>query len=74
MLPVEALPNISHLLSGAGRVRKQEAAIIAKMNRIRATNMALQFAILPLASFITFSVVRLPTCQTLPEGSRSCKP
>lgn len=42
----------------AGRVRSKEAANIAKMNLIRGTNMALQFAVLPIAAFITFSVVR----------------
>ena len=42
----------------AGRVRQMEAANIAKMNLIRGTNMALQFAVLPIAAFITFSVVR----------------
>lgn len=42
----------------SGRVRKKEAANIARMNLIRGTNMALQFAILPVAAFITFTVVR----------------
>lgn len=45
----------------AGRVRRKEAANIAKMNLIRGTNMALQFAVLPIAAFITFSVVRHAT-------------
>ena len=47
-----------HSALPAGRVRRKEAANIAKMNLIRGTNMALQFAVLPIAAFITFSVVR----------------
>lgn len=56
----------------AGRVRRKEAANIAKMNLIRGTNMALQFAVLPIAAFITFSVVRqaMPLEQTN-EGTNS---
>ena len=41
----------------AGRVRVQEAKCCGRMNRIRAANMALQFAIMPLAAFITFTTV-----------------
>ena len=53
----------------AGRVRRKEAANIAKMNLIRGTNMALQFAVLPIAAFITFSVVR----RTVPHGHQPCQ-
>jgi hypothetical protein len=51
-------PISQGLVLRAGRVRRKEAANIAKMNLIRGTNMALQFAVLPIAAFITFSVVR----------------
>ena len=46
------------LLCTAERVRTAEAACCARMNRVRAANMALQFAIVPVSAFVTFSVVR----------------
>lgn len=36
------------------------------MNRVRAANMALQFAIVPVSAFVTFSVVR--HCFLLLQG------
>ena len=39
-------------------IRAQEAGVAVKMARIRACNMAMIFAIMPVASFITFAVVR----------------
>lgn len=58
-----------HSALPAGRVRRKEAANIAKMNLIRGTNMALQFAVLPIAAFITFSVVR----RIVPHGHSPCQ-
>lgn len=40
------------------KVRQKEQVYIGRMNMIRATNMALSFAIMPLVSFITFTVAR----------------
>lgn len=40
------------------KVRKREQRFIGWMNMIRATNMALTFAIMPLVSFVTFTVAR----------------
>ncbi len=40
------------------KVREREQMYIGRMNMIRATNMALTFAIMPLVSFITFTVAR----------------
>ena len=45
------------------RVRQREQLYIGRMNIIRATNMALSFAIMPLVSFITFTVAR----YTIPQ-------
>ena len=39
-------------------IRAQEAGVAVKMARIRACNMAMIFFIMPVASFITFAVVR----------------
>ena len=40
------------------KVRQREAGFIRKMNMIRAMNMALSFAIMPVVSLITFTVSR----------------
>lgn len=40
------------------RVRNREASYIRRMNQIRAMNMALSFAIMPVVSLITFTVSR----------------
>ena len=40
------------------RVREREAGYIRRMNQIRAMNMALSFAIMPVVSLITFTVSR----------------
>jgi ATP-binding cassette subfamily C (CFTR/MRP) protein 4 len=40
------------------KVREKEASYIRRMNQIRAMNMALSFAIMPLASLILFTVSR----------------
>lgn len=40
------------------KVREKEQMYIGRMNMIRATNMALTFAIMPLVSFVTFTVAR----------------
>lgn len=40
------------------RVRQREAGYIRRMNQIRAMNMALSFAIMPVVSLITFTVSR----------------
>jgi hypothetical protein len=40
------------------RVRRLEMKFCGRMNIIRAFNMALQFIIVPIVAFITFSVVR----------------
>ncbi|KAL6765994.1 hypothetical protein V8C86DRAFT_2453065 [Haematococcus lacustris] len=46
------------LASTLARIRAQEAACIRQMARIRAVNMAMQFAITPIVSFATFAVYR----------------
>jgi ACR3 family arsenite efflux pump ArsB len=43
------------VLSG---IRRQEAQQVRKMARIRAVNMALNFAITPIVAFSTFAVYR----------------
>ena len=46
------------MLEALRGIRTQEARHAIKMARIRACNMALFFAIMPVVSFITFAVVR----------------
>ena len=46
------------MLEALRGIRAQEARHAIKMARIRACNMALFFAIMPVVSFITFAVVR----------------
>ena len=45
------------LLKAVADVRKQEMHYCGRMNRIRASNMALQFISVPLFAFITFTTV-----------------
>ncbi len=45
------------MLEALRKIRAQEAGHAVKMARIRACNMALYFAIMPIVSFITFAVV-----------------
>jgi hypothetical protein len=45
------------MLEALRKIRTQEAGHAVKMARIRACNMALYFAIMPIVSFITFAVV-----------------
>jgi hypothetical protein len=49
------------MLEALRKIRAQEAGHAVKMARIRACNMALYFAIMPIVSFITFAVV--PPCR-----------
>ena len=53
----EILREPLYLPPGAGRVRALEAACCARMNQVRAANMALQFSIVPVSAFVTFTVV-----------------
>ena len=46
------------LLEHLGAIRTREAGFIAQMNRIRAFNMALSYAITPVVSVITFATAR----------------
>ena len=48
------------MLEALRGIRAQEARHAIQMARIRACNMALFFAIMPIVSFITFAVVSAP--------------
>jgi hypothetical protein len=58
------------MLEALRKIRAQEAGHAVKMARIRACNMALYFAIMPIVSFITFAVVP-PCCQRRGATMRS---
>lgn len=62
------------MLEALRGIRAQEARHAIQMARIRACNMALFFAIMPIVSFITFAVVSAPFVKQRLPATWRCSP